>query len=168
MKIIKNIKNAVLLISLLLCGNAYSQITDKNPIYSVEGTGYTEINAAKRINFSKISIQGTGTNEISLDDNAITISKDGIYRISLPSEVKVNNEMQQVKYYLHLNEKAGFEINQKLLSSGSKYFVQMQLKEGDRLKLDIIGNDINYDISNTISVQPADPKLITFSDDHDH
>ncbi|WP_027383895.1 hypothetical protein [Epilithonimonas caeni] len=157
----------------MLSGLAYSQAIegsiDKNPVYSIEGTGYQESGSKRQFIFSNLNIEGDNKNEIILNNNEITVKKDGIYRISLSSEINKGVEKeQQLQYSIHLNDKEAFLSEKGAISPEGLYYFQIQMKSGDTLSFDVLSDKVLGATSkNKLSVRFTDPKLITFSD-HNH
>ncbi|SDG38728.1 hypothetical protein SAMN05421825_3220 [Epilithonimonas hungarica] len=173
-KIMIHTKKLGLFFLVMLSGLVYSQATegaiDKNPVYSIEGTGYQESGSKRQIIFSNLNIEGDNKNEITLNNNEITVKKDGIYRIGLSSEINKGVEKeQQLKYSIHLNNKEAFQSEKGALSLEGKYYFQIQLKSGDTLSFDVLSDKVLSTTSkNNLSIRFTDPKLITFFDNGHH
>ncbi|MFP3835599.1 hypothetical protein [Chryseobacterium sp. SIMBA_028] len=143
-------------------------IVDGNPIYSVEGTGYIDSETKKRMVFSNLTVEGNNQDEISLNDNEIKVKKEGIYRITLGSEVNKTLESgKYINYFINLNGKPAFQSELGMLSSQGIYSFQIQLKKDDLLSFDITDHEaLNPTFKNTMSIRFTDPKLIMVSDHH--
>ncbi|WP_312765311.1 hypothetical protein [Epilithonimonas sp.] len=173
-KITIQTKKIGLFFLVMLSGLAYSQTIegsiDKNPVYSIEGTGYEESESKRQFIFSNLNIEGDNKNEITLNNNEITVKKDGIYRISLSSEINKGVEKeQQLQYSIHLNNKEAFQSEKGAISQEGIYYFQIQLKSGDTLSFDVPSDKmLDATSKNNLSVRFTDPNLITFSDDDYH
>lgn len=173
-KIVTNIKIPAILLLLMIFSPAYSQrkdaVVDKNPTYSFEGTGFVESGISKRMVFSSNSIiEGENKNEVSINNNEITINKDGVYRINISSGMsKEAAKAREVNYSVNLNGKEIFRSEQGSLSLQGIYRFQIQLKKNDILSFDIIDNDEKNGIErkNYLSIRFTDPSLMTFSESH--
>ncbi|MGU3376988.1 hypothetical protein [Chryseobacterium sp. M5A1_1a] len=146
----------------------HEDIVDGNPIYSVEGIGYIDSETKKRMVFSTLTVEGNNQNEVSLNNNEITVKKDGIYRITLISEVNKTLESgKHINYFINLNGKLAFQSEQGMLSSQGMYSFQIQLKKDDLLSFDIEDQQmLNPAWKNNLSIRFTDPKLIKVSDHH--
>lgn len=143
-------------------------IVDGNPIYSVEGTGYIDSETKKRMVFSNLAVEGNNQDEISLNDNEVKVKKEGIYRITLGSEVnKTLESRKHINYFININGKPAFQSEVGMLSSQGIYSFQIQLKKDDILSFDIADHEtINQTWKNNMSIRFTDPRLITVSDHH--
>ncbi len=169
-KILIQFKISALLPFVLFCNSLQAQhhkdpiVIDHNPIYLLAGNGYQEVDGKYRMNFSTLSVKGNNTNEISFKGNEITVKKDGVYRISISSDVNKGNE-SPVNYLINLNSKPAFQSNKSLLSEDNSYSFQMQLKKDDVLSFDIENNgDAKTVWKNNLTIRFANPDLIKASE----
>ncbi|MBB4807946.1 hypothetical protein HNP38_003262 [Chryseobacterium defluvii] len=175
-KVIIHIKIPALLLLLMIFSPAYSQrkeaVIDKNPIYSFEGRGFMETGMDKRmIFFSNSIIEGENKNEVSMNNNEMTINKDGIYRINISSGIsKEAVKAGQAYYSVNLNGKEIFRSEQGSLSPQGVYRFQIQLKKDDILSFSRVDdqsmNNNDIERKNYLSVRYTDPELMEFSENH--
>ncbi|WP_123921501.1 hypothetical protein [Chryseobacterium viscerum] len=141
------------------------KMIDKNPVYAIEGIGYNESGVKKLMNFSKLSAQGEDKGEIMLTNNEIEVTKNGIYRISVSSEINKNpKDKQQPIFAVHINGKEAFVARKGNLSAEGEYYFQIQLKKGDVLSFSIVDEAITAMEKNSLRISFTDPALITFSE----
>ncbi|WP_314244568.1 hypothetical protein [Empedobacter tilapiae] len=159
-----------LLFLVLFFNSLYSQvynegIVDENTVYTFEGEDYNEIESKKEMIFSEIKINGSDTEGNVLNNNKITVGKEGIYRITLLSNLP-QEEVKEMSYVINLNSKEAFQA--KPLDKSGKYYFQIQLKKGDSLSFDVIkGIETGKKgIRNRLEMQFLDPDLIKFIDNH--
>ncbi|MPT30675.1 MAG: hypothetical protein E2600_03200 [Chryseobacterium sp.] len=169
-KILIQFKISFFLLFVLFCNALHAQhhkdpiVIDSNPIYSLAGTGYQETDGKYRMKFSTLSVKGNNTNEISFKDNEITVKKDGVYRISISSDVNKGSK-NPVNYLINLNSKPAFQSNKSLLSEDNSYSFQMQLKKDDVLSFDIENSgDTKTAWRNNLTIRFANPGLIKASE----
>lgn len=154
----------------IFSGSVYAQqhiekkMTDTNPVYSIEGTGYHEQGTKNRINFSKLT-SANDKSEVSLNNNEITVHKTGVYRINLISETGRNTKAEnQVPYYVNLNGKEAFRGSGNSLDDTGYYF-QIQLKKGDILSFDVPETEnAGKSGTNKLNIRFSDPELFELSE----
>ena len=174
-KILIHFKFPFLLMLLSICSISNAQThtntetTDDNPIYLFEGAGFEESETGRRMNFSTSTVKGNNTNEVSMNNNEFTVKKDGIYRISVSSDINKGLEKEKQVYYLiNLNSKQAFHSEEGILSPEGIYSFQIQLKKDDVLGFEIANDQaINNKWKNNLSIRFSDPNLIKLSE-HNH
>lgn len=159
-----------ILFLVLFFNSLYSQVNnegiiDQNTVYTFEGKDYNETDFKKEMIFSEITMNGPDTEGNVLNNNKITVGKDGIYRITLHSYLP-EEEVEEMIYVINLNSKEAFQA--KPLNKSGEYYFQIQLKKGDILSFDIIKGieTVTKDIHNVLKMQFLDPDLIKFTDNH--